>query len=106
MSTAQVEFQQPSAVLYDDWAATRCRDVLTAVFGGSAQRTFDVRFWDGTVDHGANPNPPFTLVINRPAALRRMLLPPNELSIVESYISGDMDIDGNMEAASNLGEAI
>ncbi|MEO8910769.1 MAG: cyclopropane-fatty-acyl-phospholipid synthase family protein [Gemmatimonadaceae bacterium] len=106
MSTAQVEFQTPSTVLYDDWAATRCRAVLTAVFGDSGQRTFDVRFWDGTVDRGANPNPPFTLVINRPAALRRMLLPPNELSIVESYISGDMDIDGNMEAASNLGEAI
>jgi cyclopropane-fatty-acyl-phospholipid synthase len=35
-----------------------------------------------------------------------MLLPPNELSIVESYLAGDVDIDGSMEAASNLGEAI
>ena len=35
-----------------------------------------------------------------------MLLPPNELSIVESYLSGDVDIDGSIEAASNLGEAI
>lgn len=35
-----------------------------------------------------------------------MLLPPNELSIVESYIAGDVDIDGSMEAASNLSEAI
>src|ERR1700674_861585 len=105
MSTAQVEFQQ-SALLYDDWAASRCRAVLTALFGDAGQRTFDVRFWDGTVDRGANPNPPFTLVLNRPAALRRMLLPPNELSIVESYIAGDVDIDGSMEAASNLGEAI
>ena len=49
---------------------------------------------------------PFTLVLNRPAALRRMLLPPNEMSIVESYIGGDVDIDGSMEAASNLSEAI
>ena len=105
MSTAQAELQ-PSAVLYDDWAASRCRAVLTALFGESEQRAFDVRFWDGTVDRGANPNPPYTLVLNRPAALRRMLLPPNELSIVESYIAGDVDIDGSMEAASNLGEAI
>ena len=105
MSTAQVELQ-PSVVLYDDSAASRCRAVLAAVFGEPGQRGFDVRFWDGTVDRGASPNPPYTLVLNRPAALRRMLLPPNELSIVESYISGDVDIDGNMEAASNLGEEI
>src|SRR6478609_3173343 len=105
MSTAQIEVQ-PAAVPYDDWAASRCRGVLAAIFGDPGQRPFDVRFWDGTVDRGANPNPPFTLVLNRPAALRRMLLPPNELSIVESFISGDVDIDGSMEAASQLGEQI
>jgi cyclopropane-fatty-acyl-phospholipid synthase len=80
--------------------------VLTALFGEPGQRAFDVRFWDGTVDRGVNPNPPYTLVLNRPAALRRMLLPPTELSIVESFIAGDVDIDGSMEAASQLGEQI
>lgn len=105
MSTAEVEVQS-AAIPDDDWAASRCRAVLTALFGDPAQRPFDVRFWDDTVDRGANPIPPFTLVLNRPAALRRMLLPPNELSIVESFISGDVDIDGSVEAASNLGEAI
>jgi cyclopropane-fatty-acyl-phospholipid synthase len=35
-----------------------------------------------------------------------MLLPPSELSIVESYISGDVDIDGSVEAASGLADAI
>jgi cyclopropane-fatty-acyl-phospholipid synthase len=105
MSTAQAELTS-SAAIYDDRAAARCRDVLTALFGEPAQRTFDVRFWDGTVDRGVNPNPPYTLVLNRPAALRRMLLPPTELSIVESFIAGDVDIDGSMEAASQLGEQI
>jgi cyclopropane-fatty-acyl-phospholipid synthase len=105
MSTAQAELTS-SAALYDDRAASRCRDVLTAVFGEPGQRTFDVRFWDGTVDRSANPNPSYTLVLNRPAALRRMLLPPTELSIVESFIAGDVDIDGSMEAASQLGEQI
>src|SRR5205085_3093321 len=37
---------------------------------------------------------------------RRMLLPPNELSIVEAYLSGDVEIEGSMEAASNLGDMI
>jgi cyclopropane-fatty-acyl-phospholipid synthase len=105
MSTAQAELAS-SAALYDDRAASRCRDVLTALFGEPAQRTFDVRFWDGTVDRGANPKPTYTLVLNRPAALRRMLMPPTELSIVEAFIAGDVDIDGSMEAASNLGEQI
>jgi cyclopropane-fatty-acyl-phospholipid synthase len=80
--------------------------VLAALFGEPHQRYFDVRFWDGAVDRGQIAPSPFTLVLNRPAALRRMLLPPNELSIVESYISGDVDIDGSMEAASKLSAAI
>jgi cyclopropane-fatty-acyl-phospholipid synthase len=105
MSTAQAELESTTA-LFDNSAASRCRAVLRALFGEPSHRSFDVRFWDGTVDRGANPNPAYTLVLNRPGALRRMLLPPNELSIVESYISGDVDIDGSVEAASGLAEAI
>jgi cyclopropane-fatty-acyl-phospholipid synthase len=105
MSTANVELQS-SAALVDDGAVARCRAVLDALFGEPRQRPFDVRFWDGAVDRGQSAYPPFTLVLNRPAALRRMLLPPNEMSIVESYIAGDIDIDGSMEAASKLGDAI
>jgi cyclopropane-fatty-acyl-phospholipid synthase len=103
MSTAHAELQS-TGVLVDESAISRCRAVLTALFGEPNRRSFDVRFWDGAVDRGARS--PYTLVLNRPAALRRMLLPPNEMSIVESYISGDVDIDGSMEAASNLTEAI
>jgi cyclopropane-fatty-acyl-phospholipid synthase len=105
MSATQVEFQSSSAVS-DDGAVPRCRAVLAALFGEPHQRPFDVKFWDGTVDRGKSALAPFTLVLNRPAALRRMLLPPNEMSIVESYIAGDVDIEGNMEAGSSLGEAI
>ena len=90
---------------YDD-ALSRCRVVLAALFGEPRGRSFDVKFWDGSIDRGSNPRAPFTLVFNRPASLRRMLLPPNELTIVESYISGDTEIEGSMEAASNLGEMI
>ncbi len=105
MSTAQVEFES-SAGIVDDGAEARCRAVLAALFGEPQQRSFDVKFWDGTVDRGKSAHAPFTLVLNRPAALRRMLLPPNEMSIVESYIAGDVDIEGDMEAGSNLGDAI
>ncbi|HMI42234.1 MAG TPA: hypothetical protein VK516_01335, partial [Gemmatimonadaceae bacterium] len=103
MSTAQAELQSAAALIDED-AVSRCRAVLNALFGKPSQRSFDVKFWDGAVDRGARA--PFTLVLNRPAALRRMLLPPNEMSIVESYIAGDVDIEGSMEAGSNLAEAI
>jgi cyclopropane-fatty-acyl-phospholipid synthase len=106
LSTAHAELQTAADSRSYDGALSRCRIVLAALFGEPQGRSFDVRFWDGSTDHGSNPRAPFTLVLNRPAALRRMLLPPNEMSIVESYISGDVEIDGSMEAASDLAEMI
>jgi cyclopropane-fatty-acyl-phospholipid synthase len=91
-----------SATGVNTTAIGRCRDVLEALFGPPRERPFDIRFWDGATDRGNDPSPRFTLVLNRPAALRRMLLPPSELSLVESYISGDIDIDGSMEAGATL----
>jgi cyclopropane-fatty-acyl-phospholipid synthase len=82
------------------------RAVVELAFGPLATRSFDVRYWDGSIDRSAAPAPAFRLGVNRPGALRRMLLPPSELSIVESYLSGDIDIDGEMEAAMGLADDI
>lgn len=66
-----------------------------------------MRFWDGSEDPlPGDAEPRFTLVLNRPAALRRMLLPPSELSIVESYIFGDVDVEGDIEAAADVGDVV
>ena len=105
MSTVRAELATSESRSYEG-ALSRCRDVLAAILGEPHERSFDVRFWDGSTDRGRNPRPAFTMVFNRPAALRRMLLPPNELSIAESYLSGDVDIEGSMEAASNLTDMI
>src|ERR1700741_3932912 len=105
MSTAHAELATSETRAYEG-ALSRCRDVLEALFGEPEQRTFDVKYWAGSVDRGINQPAPFTLMLNRPAALRRMLLPPNELSLVESYLSGDVEIEGSMEAASNLAEMV
>jgi len=81
--------------------------VLDLVFGIPSERTFDIRLWDGTVSAGtADPRADFLLDIRRRGALRRMLLPPSELSIVESFISGDVEVDGNLESAIGLGDAV
>jgi cyclopropane-fatty-acyl-phospholipid synthase len=103
MSTAHARVD--SREMRDDTTA-RCRAVLRAIFGDPRERWFDVRFWDGSVDRGSTQPPPFTLVLNRPAALRRMLFPPSELSIAESYLGGDVEIEGSMEAASRIPEAV
>ncbi|NUR33480.1 MAG: class I SAM-dependent methyltransferase [Gemmatimonadaceae bacterium] len=80
--------------------------MIALLFGPVAARTFDVRYWDGTVEHGGAATTGFRLGVNRPGALRRMLLPPSELSIVESHLSGDVDIDGALESAMGLADEI
>jgi cyclopropane-fatty-acyl-phospholipid synthase len=87
----------------DAAALARARAVLDDVFGPVASRRFAVRFWDSAVDEPAEA-PRFTVVLETPGALRRMLVPPTELALTESYIFGDVDIEGDIEAASDLGD--
>lgn len=81
--------------------------VLDLVFGSEVERGYDIRLWEGTVLRGgAEPRADFSLYVRKRGALRRMLLPPSELSIVEAFISNDLDIEGNVESAMGLGDAI
>jgi cyclopropane-fatty-acyl-phospholipid synthase len=41
-------------------------------------------------------------VLNHPGALRRMLIPPGELTLAEAYLRGDFDIEGDIIAAMSL----
>ncbi|MFC4453721.1 cyclopropane-fatty-acyl-phospholipid synthase family protein [Deinococcus sonorensis] len=77
-------------------ALTVSRRILRVLFGPPATRPFGVRWWDGQQEgpRGA----PATLVLNRPGALRRMLLPPSDLSLAEGYLYGDFDVDGDLVA--------
>jgi cyclopropane-fatty-acyl-phospholipid synthase len=84
-------------------AAVRARRVVADLFGPVTTRRFSVRYWDGSVE-SPPAAPRFALDIRRPGALRRMLVPPSELSIVEAYLYGDIDIDGDIEAAADLGD--
>jgi cyclopropane-fatty-acyl-phospholipid synthase len=82
------------------------RALLQELFGPIDARGFAVRWWDGSIDQPATGAVPFTLVLARAGALRRMLLPPSEVSITEAYIHGAVDVEGDLEAASMLGDRI
>ena len=89
-----------------DGALRHARAVVEAIFDAPASRGFDVRYWDGSVEHGRGGPASYLFWIRRPGALRRMLLPPSELSIVEAFLAGDVDVVGDLEAAVTLGDAI
>jgi cyclopropane-fatty-acyl-phospholipid synthase len=87
-------------------ALRHSKSVLATLVGAPGRRRFDVRYWDGSVESGNPDDRAFTIVLTRPGALRRMLLPPSELSIVEAYLSGDVDVEGDLSAAVTIADAI
>ncbi len=66
-----------------------------------APRNFSIRLWD-QAEIPADTTAQFTLVLNHPGALRRVLTPPIELSAGEAYIYGDFDILGDLYALYGL----
>ncbi len=82
------------------WLAT-CREVAELVFGPSNERAFAIRYWNsGVVELGSDRPSRFTLVLEHPGALRRMLLMPSQLHLAEAYIYDDFDVEGDLGAAS------
>jgi cyclopropane-fatty-acyl-phospholipid synthase len=83
------------------------RRVMDALVGPVSERTFSVRYWDGTSETASpGAEAPFTLVVTSPHALRRACLPPSELRLGEAFVRGDLDIDGDLEEATELAELI
>ena len=78
-------------------------DLLQGVFAGYPGRDFAVRLWDGTVwePQGAAEHR-FTIVLNHPAALRKMFFPPTERRLGEAYMFGDFEIEGELYEAIYL----
>jgi len=79
--------------------------ILNRVLAGYGRRDFAIRLWDGTqvpADPGEETR--FTLVLNRPTALRRMMLPPNELALGEAYLDDEWDVEGDIVWAMRLGD--
>jgi cyclopropane-fatty-acyl-phospholipid synthase len=64
---------------------------------------FRIRLWDGTT-WDTSSEPRFTLILNDQEALRVLLVAPTELSLGEAYIAGAFDVEGDLNAAFELGD--
>jgi cyclopropane-fatty-acyl-phospholipid synthase len=77
--------------------------ILKDVFSSYHPRNFAVRLWDGTTwEAEPGQQPLFTMVLQHPGALRRMLLHVNDIALGETYVYDDFDIEGDIEAAFGM----
>ena len=96
-----------STVKTSDQALQTTISLLEDLLGSIQQRDFAVRLWDGSTwrPYTESPEPVrITIVLQHPGALRKMFLPPNELTLGEAYIYNDFDIEGDIESVFQLGE--
>lgn len=95
----------------DDGAPSRAerltREILHLAFGPVAERDFAVRLWTGDTEGPGRGGPPkFTIVLRHPGTLRRMMLPPTELTMAEAFVYGHLDIEGSTEEAILAADAV
>src|SRR3989442_9593478 len=90
-----------------DPAAQTSLSLLQDLLGSYHPRDFAVLLWDGTIWEPEPGQPTrFTLVLQHPGALRKMFLPPNDLTLGEAYIYNDFDIEGDIEVVFSLADNI
>jgi cyclopropane-fatty-acyl-phospholipid synthase len=83
-----------------DGAATKAMEIFRLLLQDYHPRDFAISFWDGSRWPAENGAARFTLMVRHPDALRRMLRPnANDLSLSEAYINGDLEVEGDLEAA-------
>jgi cyclopropane-fatty-acyl-phospholipid synthase len=73
-------------------------ELIETLFG--APSALNVRCWDGS-ELAGTPGAP-TLVVRQRRALRRFIYAPNELGLARAYVSGDLDIEGDIYTALNF----
>ncbi|MFB6862919.1 class I SAM-dependent methyltransferase [Streptomyces virginiae] len=83
-------------------AADRLTELAAHVFTGPLP--VRVRAWDGSQ---AGPDDAPVITLRSPQALRRLLWQPSELGLAEAYITGDLDVEGDLaRALSQAGQSV
>lgn len=81
--------------------------ILKELVGPAPLSRLRIRLWDGSYSpDGASASASATLLLKHPGSLRAMLLGGSEVALAEAYLRDDFDVDGNLEAAFELGDRI
>jgi cyclopropane-fatty-acyl-phospholipid synthase len=76
------------------------KDVADVIAGLLAQSGLDLpvrlRAWDGSEAGPLEPSGGPVLVARSPRALQRLLWRPGELGLARAYVSGDLDVEGDL----------
>src|SRR5260370_5668442 len=81
----------------------RTRHVLSEIFEGCSLDKVGVRLWDGTTWPDERPRSAI-LALKDSEAIRRMFLPGTEAGLAEVYLHNGFDIEGDFEAAFEVGD--
>ncbi len=88
-----------------DSAQKRKATVFSAVFQGYDGPPFSVRLWDGWQwSSTANEKPVCAIVVNSPKALASLCARPNQVTLGEAFIRGDLDVEGDLFSAFQVAE--
>lgn len=77
---------------------------LVNLFGRYSGPPFAIRFWDNSVWAVSFQPPVFTFVFRTERVWRKVLSAMNELSLGEGFITGDLDVEGDLYAAFQLAQ--
>ncbi|MDQ3326882.1 MAG: cyclopropane-fatty-acyl-phospholipid synthase family protein [Actinomycetota bacterium] len=72
-------------------AAQRLEKIVRPALGG--ELPIRLRAWDGSE---AGPVDAPTVVVSSPTALRRLLYRPNELGLAQAYVTGEIEVEGDL----------
>jgi cyclopropane-fatty-acyl-phospholipid synthase len=65
---------------------------------------FAIRFWDGSEIAAAAEPPRFVVLVKSPAALAELLREPNQLGLSRAWVTGELDLRGDIEDVFALSE--
>jgi cyclopropane-fatty-acyl-phospholipid synthase len=81
----------------------KTRHALSEIFAGCALDKVGVRLWRGAMWPDEQRRDA-VIALKHPGALTRMLLPGTEVGLAEAYLHDDFDIEGNIQAAFEVGD--
>ncbi|MGB7546766.1 MAG: cyclopropane-fatty-acyl-phospholipid synthase family protein [Terracidiphilus sp.] len=78
-------------------AQSETNDTIDHIFQGYEGPAFAIRLWDGWQwSSRTSEKPACTLVVENPKALASLVAKPNEITLGEAFIHGDLEVEGDI----------